>query len=130
MVTFIFPTYQFEFFIRVLFTAPYISMKHLLPTIKKQNFGRINNMAPVNGLIGFANQVLYNSAKQGVIGLTKVAARNVPAPTSPLMHSVLTRSISVLFQNQQEDMARSINVALEKVLEDVIFLMVPQNLKG
>ena len=31
-------------------------------------------MASINGLIGFAGKAGYNSAKHGVIGLTKVAA--------------------------------------------------------
>ena len=31
-------------------------------------------MALINGVIGFAGKAAYNSAKHGVIGLTKVAA--------------------------------------------------------
>jgi 3-hydroxybutyrate dehydrogenase len=42
--------------------------------MKDQKFGRIINMASINGLIGFAGKAAYNSAKHGLIGLTKVAA--------------------------------------------------------
>lgn len=42
--------------------------------MKKQGFGRIINMASINGVIGFAGKAAYNSAKHGLIGLTKVAA--------------------------------------------------------
>lgn len=42
--------------------------------MKTENFGRIINIASINGLVGFAGKSAYNSAKHGVIGLTKVAA--------------------------------------------------------
>ena len=42
--------------------------------MKENHFGRIINIASINGLIGFAGKAAYNSAKHGVIGLTKVAA--------------------------------------------------------
>ena len=44
------------------------------PIMKKQKYGRIINVASINGLVGFAGKAAYNSAKHGVIGLTKVAA--------------------------------------------------------
>ncbi len=69
-----FPTEQFERLIRLMLTAPFIAMKHAFPIMKKQQFGRIINMASVNGLIGFHGKAAYNSAKHGVIGLTKVSA--------------------------------------------------------
>ncbi|WP_144488027.1 SDR family NAD(P)-dependent oxidoreductase, partial [Bacillus pumilus] len=69
-----FPTEQFERLIRLMLTAPFIAMKHAFPIMKKQQFGRIINMASVNGLIGFHGKAAYNSAKHGVIGLTKVGA--------------------------------------------------------
>ncbi len=42
--------------------------------MKQQKFGRILNMASINGVIGFAGKAAYNSAKHGIIGLTKVSA--------------------------------------------------------
>lgn len=66
-----FPTETFEQLIKVMLTAPFIAMKHVFPIMKKQQFGRIINIASVNGLVGFAGKSAYNSAKHGVIGLTK-----------------------------------------------------------
>jgi 3-oxoacyl-[acyl-carrier protein] reductase len=43
----------------------------------KQRFGRIVNIASVVGLIGNAGQANYVSAKAGLIGLTKSAAREL-----------------------------------------------------
>jgi 3-hydroxybutyrate dehydrogenase len=68
-----FPTEKFELLIKVMLTAPFIATKHVFPIMKNQQFGRIINMASINGLVGFAGKAAYNSAKHGVIGLTKVA---------------------------------------------------------
>ena len=69
-----FPTDKFEFMIKIMLTAPFIATKKAFPIMKKQGFGRIINMASINGVIGFAGKAAYNSAKHGLIGLTKVAA--------------------------------------------------------
>lgn len=69
-----FPTDRFELLIKVMLTAPFITTKLVFPIMKKQRFGRIINMASINGLVGFSGKSAYNSAKHGVIGLTKVVA--------------------------------------------------------
>lgn len=40
-----FPTERFEQLICVMLTAPFIAMKHVFPLMKKQQFGRIINIA-------------------------------------------------------------------------------------
>ncbi|MFY7752893.1 MAG: 3-hydroxybutyrate dehydrogenase, partial [Exiguobacterium acetylicum] len=69
-----FPTEKFELMIKIMLTAPFIAIKHAFPIMKEQGYGRILNMASINGLIGFAGKAAYNSAKHGLLGLTKVAA--------------------------------------------------------
>ncbi|WNS74663.1 3-hydroxybutyrate dehydrogenase [Bacillus sp. DTU_2020_1000418_1_SI_GHA_SEK_038] len=121
-----FPTEKFEFMIKVMLTAPFIAIKHALPIMKKQQFGRIINMASINGLVGFAGKAAYNSAKHGVIGLTKVAALETAA------HGITVNAIcpgyvdTALVRNQLNDLAKTRKVPLEKVLEEVIFPLVPQ----
>ncbi|KAA0550098.1 3-hydroxybutyrate dehydrogenase [Bacillus sp. BGMRC 2118] len=121
-----FPVEKFELLTKVMLTAPFIAMKHVFPIMKKQGFGRILNMASINGLVGFAGKAAYNSAKHGVIGLTKVAA------LEGAEHGITVNAIcpgyvdTPLVRNQLEDLARTRNVALEKVLEEVIYPLVPQ----
>ena len=69
-----FPTAVFQKLVQVMLTGAFIGIKHVFPIMKAQKYGRIINMASINGLIGFAGKAAYNSAKHGVIGLTKVAA--------------------------------------------------------
>ena len=58
-----FPTEKFEQLVKIMLTAPFITTKYALPHMKKQKFGRIINMASINGVIGFAGKAAYNSSK-------------------------------------------------------------------
>ncbi|HEX9399142.1 MAG TPA: SDR family NAD(P)-dependent oxidoreductase, partial [Anaeromyxobacter sp.] len=60
-----FPTERFELLVRVMQIAPFVAMKHAFPLMKRQRFGRVVNVASINGLVGFAGKAGYNSAKHG-----------------------------------------------------------------
>jgi len=121
-----FPTDKFEFMLKVMLVAPFIGMKHALPIMKKQRFGRIINIASINGLIGFAGKSAYNSAKHGVIGLTKVAALET-AEYGITVNALCPGYVDTpLVRNQLEDLSKTRKVPLEKVMEEVIYPLVPQ----
>lgn len=121
-----FPTEKFAQLINVMLTAPFIGIKHVFPQMKKQGFGRIINMASVNGVIGFAGKAAYNSAKHGVIGLTKVAALEGAG------HGITVNALcpgyvdTPLVRNQLKDLAKTRNVSLDSVIEEVLLPLVPQ----
>ncbi|WP_375090051.1 3-hydroxybutyrate dehydrogenase [Peribacillus sp. RS7] len=122
-----FPTEKFELMIKIMLTAPFIAIKNVLPIMKEQGFGRIINISSINGLIGFANKAAYNSAKHGVIGLTKVAA--LESASSGITVNALCPGYvdTPLVRGQLEDLAKTRQVPLESVLEEVIYPLVPQN---
>ncbi|MCA1061052.1 3-hydroxybutyrate dehydrogenase [Rossellomorea aquimaris] len=121
-----FPTAKFELMIKIMLTAPFIAIKHVLPIMKEQKFGRIINVSSINGLVGFAGKAAYNSAKHGVIGLTKVAALE-SAPYGVTVNSICPGYVDTpLVRGQLKDIATTRNVPLEKVLEEVIYPLVPQ----
>jgi 3-hydroxybutyrate dehydrogenase len=121
-----FPVDKFEFMLKVMLTGAFIGIKHAFPIMKRQSYGRIINMASINGVIGFAGKAAYNSAKHGLIGLTKVAALEGAA------HGITVNALcpgyadTPLVRGQLEDLSRTRNVPLDKVLEDVIYPLVPQ----
>lgn len=121
-----FPTEKFELLVKIMLTAPFIAIKNVFPIMKKQGFGRVINMASINGVIGFAGKAAYNSAKHGVIGLTKVAALEGAA------HGITVNALcpgyvdTPLVRNQLGDLAKTRNVSLDSVIEEVLFPLVPQ----
>jgi len=120
-----YPAEKFELLVRVMLFGPFHAIKKVFPVMKRQGSGRILNVASVNGLIGFAGKAAYNSAKHGVIGLTKVTALEGAA------HGITVNALapgyvdSPLVRNQLADLARTRNVPIEKVLEEVIYPLVP-----
>jgi 3-hydroxybutyrate dehydrogenase len=120
-----FPTEKFELLVRVMLVAPFVAIKTVFPAMKRQGGGRIINVASINGLVGFAGKAGYNSAKHGLIGLTKVAALEGAA------HGITVNALcpgyvdTPLVRNQLGDLARTRNVPLDRVLEDVIYPLVP-----
>ena len=120
-----FPTEKFELLLRVMLVAPFMATKRVFPIMKRQRYGRIINMASINGLVGFAGKAAYNSVKHGVIGLTRVAALEGAS------HGITVNALcpgyvdTPLVRNQLDDLARIRNVPRDRVLEDVIYPLVP-----
>jgi 3-hydroxybutyrate dehydrogenase len=121
-----FPKEKYELMLSIMLTAPFTAIKYVFPMMKKQKYGRIINMASINGLVGFAGKAAYNSAKHGVIGLTKVAALE-GAEHGITVNAVCPGYVDTpLVRNQMADLAKTRNVPVERVLEDVLYPLVPQ----
>ncbi|HEX9576924.1 MAG TPA: 3-hydroxybutyrate dehydrogenase [Myxococcales bacterium] len=121
-----FPVAKFELMLRLMVVAPFMAIQRVFPHMKKQRWGRIINVASINGLVGFAGKSGYNSAKHGLLGLTKVAALEA-APFGNLTVNALCPGYvdTPLVRNQLGDLARTRGVPIEKVLDEVIFPLVP-----
>lgn len=121
-----FPTETYQKLIAVMLTGAFIGIKHAFPIMKAQQSGRILNMASINGVIGFAGKAGYNSAKHGIIGLTRVAA--LESATDGITVNALCPGYvdTPLVRGQIADLAKTRKVSETRALEDIILAMVPQ----
>jgi NAD(P)-dependent dehydrogenase (short-subunit alcohol dehydrogenase family) len=55
-------------------TGAFLMTKHVLPIMQRQGYGRIVNIGSFGGQLGPAGAVAYNTAKAGLVGLTKTTA--------------------------------------------------------
>ena len=69
-----FPEEQWERMIALMLTAPFLLTRYCWPSMQKQKWGRVVNIASIHALVASPFKVGYISAKHGLIGLTRTAA--------------------------------------------------------
>ncbi|MEX0922743.1 MAG: 3-hydroxybutyrate dehydrogenase [Rhodovibrionaceae bacterium] len=69
-----FPTERWDAVIAINLSAVFHTTRHAIAGMKRRGWGRIVNIASVQGLIGSVHKAAYVAAKHGVNGLTKVTA--------------------------------------------------------
>ncbi|HWL73776.1 MAG TPA: 3-hydroxybutyrate dehydrogenase, partial [Burkholderiaceae bacterium] len=69
-----FPVDRWDAIIAINLSSAFHTTRLLLPQMRKNNWGRIINIASVHGLVASADKSAYVAAKHGVVGLTKSVA--------------------------------------------------------
>lgn len=69
-----FPDEDWDNIIAINLSSAFHSIKHALPLMRQNAWGRIINVASAHGLVASANKSAYVASKHGIIGLTKVVA--------------------------------------------------------
>ena len=69
-----FPSDKWNLIIDLMLSAPFHLSKAFLPSMKRNEWGRIINIASVHGLVASPYNSAYVAAKHGLVGLTKVTA--------------------------------------------------------
>ncbi len=69
-----FPDDRWDAVIAINLSAVFHGIKHALPHMKRQGWGRIINVASVHGQVASVNKAAYVASKHAVVGLTKTVA--------------------------------------------------------
>jgi 3-hydroxybutyrate dehydrogenase len=70
----VFPIDRWDAVMAINLSASFHTIRAALPQMRKQNWGRIINIASAHGLVASVEKAAYVAAKHGVLGLTKVVA--------------------------------------------------------
>ncbi|MDE2258939.1 MAG: 3-hydroxybutyrate dehydrogenase [Betaproteobacteria bacterium] len=69
-----FPEERWDAIMSVNLSSAFHSIRHALPLMRRNNWGRIINIASAHGLVASTHKAAYVAAKHGIVGLTKVVA--------------------------------------------------------
>jgi 3-hydroxybutyrate dehydrogenase len=69
-----FPADKWEAVLAINLSSAFYGIRAALPHMKRENWGRIVNIASAHGLVASATKSAYVAAKHGLLGLTKVVA--------------------------------------------------------
>jgi len=115
-----FPEKTWDNMIQVMLTAPFLLTKYAWPSMQKNGWGRIINIASVHAQVASLYKVGYISAKHGVIGLTKAAA------LEGAEHGINVNAIcpayvrTPLVDNQIQAQAKTLHIAEDEVIKTVM----------
>lgn len=115
-----FPDEKWELIIRLDLIASFYTIKHSLPIMKKNGFGRIINIASAHGLVASPFKSAYVAAKHGIVGLTKTAALEV-AKLGITVNAICPGYVKTpLVLNQISDTAKARGISEEEVINNVM----------
>ncbi len=115
-----FPEAQWDALIAVMLTAPFLLTKYAWPGMKAVGWGRIVNVGSIHSTRASPFKVGYISAKHGLLGLTRVAARE-GGPLGITANAILPAYVRTpLVENQIADQAASRGIAEDEVIEQVM----------
>jgi 3-hydroxybutyrate dehydrogenase len=115
-----FPEDQWERMIALMLTAPFLLTRYCWPSMQKQKWGRVVNIASIHALIASPFKVGYISAKHGLIGLTRTAALEGGE------HGITVNAIcpayvrTPLVDSQIEDQAKANRMSPGEVIEKIM----------
>ena len=109
-----FPNDKWDAIIAINLSSTFHAAKAALPIMKKQNYGRIINIASVHGLVASKNKAAYVAAKHGVVGLTKVIALE-NAEANITCNAICPGWVHTpLVQKQIEDKAKAEGISVDE----------------
>lgn len=110
-----FPDEKWNAIIAINLSSAFHSIKSVLSEMRKNNFGRIINIASAHGLVASANKSAYVAAKHGIVGLTKTVALETAEDNNLTCNTICPGWVlTPLVEKQIEAISKKDNISLEE----------------
>jgi 3-hydroxybutyrate dehydrogenase len=110
-----FPPDRWDYLIQLHLVAPAMLIRAVLPGMYAAGWGRIVNIASINGLVAQPNKSAYVAAKHGLVGLTKAVALEA-GPRGVTVNAVCPAFVRTpLVEGQLENVARTEGIPVDEV---------------
>lgn len=114
---------QWEYVMGLNARAPFFLMQEAVPLLRSAPHGLIVNIGSVVSKAGYADQALYTASKHALLGMTKVAARDL-APDGIRVHALLPGGVNTaMVSDVRPDIDTSELISPDDVAETVQFLL-------
>ena len=115
-----FPEDMWAKMIQVMLIAPFQLIKHLVPAMKNNGWGRIINMSSIHGVIASPYKSAYIAAKHGLIGLTRTVALEVGIAGITVNAICPAYARTPIVENQIKAQAALHGLPEEKVVSEIM----------
>ncbi|MBL1278931.1 MAG: SDR family oxidoreductase [Fluviicola sp.] len=95
-------------------TGPFLCIKHVLPIMRENNFGRIVNISSVVAQSGVVGTAAYSASKAGLIGMVKTIAKEVANKNITVNNIALGYFNAGMINNVPEDLQETIKASIPK----------------
>jgi 3-hydroxybutyrate dehydrogenase len=114
-----FPEEVWDNMLAVMLTAPFLLTKAVWPHMKAQGWGRIVNLGSIHSVRAAPFKVGYITAKHGLLGLTRTAARE-GGEVGITVNAILPSYVRTpLVEGQIADQARTRHLSPDEVVDKV-----------
>ncbi len=111
---------QWDKIIAINMSSSFHTIKYALPYMRKNNWGRIINIASVHGLVASINKAAYVAAKHGVVGLTKVVGLET-AEENITCNAICPGWVKTdLIENQIAIKAKDMKLSLDQAMSNLL----------
>jgi 3-hydroxybutyrate dehydrogenase len=120
-----FPVEKWDAILAINLSSAFHTTRFVLPAMRKQEWGRIVNIASAHGLVGSPFKSAYVAAKHGILGLTKVVALET-AEQGITCNAVCPGYVyTPLVETQIEGQAKAHGIPRDEVIRDVLLAQQP-----
>lgn len=120
-----FPPEKWDTIIAIDLSSAFHTTRWALPSMLRNKWGRIINVASAHGLVASPYKSAYVAAKHGIVGLTKVTALET-AEQGITCNAICPGYVyTPLVEAQIDGQAKAHNIPREKVIRDVLLAQQP-----